>query len=82
MTDAEWLAGMVSIASSSANTFRPKQNNPYVPESQGLNRFFISEYFPAEPRVGGPRWGLCLNRFFISEYFPAYLRSDASGLAI
>ena len=38
-----------------------------------LNRFFISEYFPARKTSASP--GLVtlesLNRFFISEYFPA-----------
>ena len=38
----------------------------------GLNRFFISEYFPAHLRRRVYRYPFpSLNRFFISEYFPA-----------
>src|SRR5450759_1987195 len=47
-----------------------------IPKSS-LNRFFLSEQFPASAQpdmefVGDP----CLNRFFLSEQFPAEATRD------
>ena len=42
----------------------------------GLNRFFISEYFPAAAgALAGDVGAYCINRFFISEYFPAVTKT-------